>query len=307
MVEYSVVVPIYNEEETIPELYRRVHDVFSQLKQSYEIIFVNDGSRDGSIEVVRSLAAKNSAVKAVDLSRNFGLQIAYSAGIDHASGKAVIVMDGDLQDPPELIPQLIAKWKEGFDVVYTIKTKRKEGLIKRMAFAAFYRILKNISSIEMPLDSGSFSIMDRKVIDIYKSMPEKNRLLSGLRAWIGLKQTGITFERDSRFSGEPRQTLIKLLKMSMDGFFSFSSVPIRIATFIGVITSAIALISIFVLVYLRLFTTLAIPGWTSIMITIVFFGSIQLIFIGILGEYVCRLYEEVKSRPLYIVKEKIGL
>lgn len=306
MVKYSVVIPIYNEEDTIPELYNRLENVFSKIGESYEIVFVNDGSRDNSMDVLKKYAAKNKSVKVIEFSRNFGLQIAYSAGIDHASGEAVVVMDGDLQDPPELIPDLIAKWKEGYDVVYTIKTKRKENFLKRFAFASFYRILRSISSIEMPLDAGSFSVMDRKIINIFKSLPERNRLVSGIRAWIGFKQVGIPFARDARFSGEPRQTFFKLMRMATDGLFSFSTVPIRIATFLGSIACGFALIAIMVAVLLKLFTNYAPTGWPSLMIAVMFFGGVQLIFIGILGEYIGRIYEEVKDRPLYLVKEKVG-
>ena len=188
MIRYSVVIPIYNESDTIPELFSRIEKVLSGMNESYEIIFVNDGSDDNSMDKIREIISRNGSVKALELSRNFGLQTAYCAGLEHASGEAVIVMDGDLQDPPELIPQLVAKWKEGNDVVYTVKTKRQENIFKRFAFATFYRILRSISTIEMPLDAGSFSIMSRKVVDIFNSLPEKNRLVSVIRAWVGYKQ-----------------------------------------------------------------------------------------------------------------------
>jgi polyisoprenyl-phosphate glycosyltransferase len=304
--KYSVVVPIFNEQDTLPELYRRLQAVLSKLGQSYEIIFVNDGSRDNSLEVMRSFAAKDPTVKVVALSRNFGLQVAYSAGIDHAAGEAVIPMDGDLQDPPELIPELIAKWKEGYDVVYTVKTKRQEGFFKRLAFSAFYRLLRSVSSVDMPLDAGSFSIMSRTVVDIYKSIPEKNRLLSAIRAWIGFKQTGITFERDARFHGEPRQTFFRLMRMATDGLFAFSTVPIRAATLLGLAASGFSFLIIVAVLLLKLFNVIPVLGWASLIITVVFFGGVQLIFIGILGEYICRIFDEVKNRPLYLVKEKIG-
>jgi polyisoprenyl-phosphate glycosyltransferase len=307
MPRYSVVVPIFNEEDTLPELYRRLNDVLVNLGETYEIIFVNDGSRDRSLETMKDLASKNKNVKIVNLSRNFGLQVAYSAGIDHAAGEAVIPMDGDLQDPPELIPDMIAKWKEGYDVVYTVKTKRQEGFLKRLAFAAFYRILRKVSSVEMPLDAGSFSVMSKKVADIYRGLPEKNRLLSAIRAWIGFKQIGMNFERDARFHGEPRQTFLRLLRMAADGLFSFSTVPIRVATVLGFVACGLALVLIVLVIFLRIFTDL-IPetGWASLMITVTFFGGVQLVFIGILGEYICRIFDEVKGRPLYLVKDKIG-
>ncbi len=305
--KYSVVVPIFNEEDTLPELYGRLEASLSKLGEPYEIIFVNDGSADRSLAVMKELASKNSKVKIVSLSRNFGLQTAYSAGIDHATGEAVIPMDGDLQDPPELIPKLIEKWKEGYDVVYTVKTKRKEGIFKRFLFAAFYRILKSTSSVDMPLDAGSFSIMSKRVTDIFKALPEKNRLISGIRAWVGFKQTGLSFERDARFHGEPRQTFFRLMRMATDGLFAFSTVPIRAATVLGLITSGISLFIIVVVLFLKIFTDIIpVLGWASLMITVVFFGGIQLVFIGILGEYICRIFDEVKNRPLYLVGEKIG-
>ena len=306
MPKYSVVVPIYNEQETLPELYQRLETVLSGLGESYEIIFVDDGSRDRSLDVMKEIASKNPAVKVVGLSRNFGLQIAYSAGLDHASGEAVIPMDGDLQDPPELIPRLIQKWKEGYDVVYTVKTKRQEGFLKRMAFSAFYRILRGASSVEMPLDAGSFSIMSRKGVDIYKTLPEKNRLLSGIRAWIGFKQIGLEFERDARFHGEPRQTFLRLLRMASDGLFAFSTVPIRVATVLGLITCSLALLFIVLVIVMRLMTDLVPSGYTSLMVAITFFGGVQLVFIGILGEYICRIFDEVKNRPLYLIKDRVG-
>ncbi len=305
--KYSVVVPIFNEEDTLPELYRRLDGVMSKIGEPYEIIFVDDGSKDRSLESMRALADKNSSVKIISLSRNFGLQTAYSAGLDHASGDAVIPMDGDLQDPPELIPDMIAKWKEGYDVVYTIKSKRKEGIFKRFLFAAFYRILRAAASVEMPLDAGSFSVMSRRVVDVFKSLPEKNRLISGIRAWVGFKQIGISFERDARYHGDPRQTFFRLLRMATDGLFAFSTVPIRIATVLGFVACGLSLILIFLVVLLRIFTNI-VPesGWASLMITVTFFGGVQLVFIGVLGEYISRIFDEVKNRPLYLVKDKIG-
>lgn len=305
--KHSVVVPIYNEEDTLPELYRRLLFVMSGLGENYEIIFVNDGSRDRSLEILKSCAAQNHSVKIVDLSRNFGLQPAYSAGIDYASGDTVIPMDGDLQDPPEMIPKMIEKLKEGYDVVYTVKTKRQENFLKRFAFSAFYRILRKTATVDMPLDAGSFSIMNRKVVDIFKSLPERNRLVSGIRAWVGFRQTGISYERDARYSGPPRQTLFRLVKMATDGLFSFSSIPIQAATVLGLIASGISLLIIIVVVILKLFTNMIpVLGWASLIVTMVFFGGVQLVFIGILGEYICRIFDEVKGRPIYLVKDKIG-
>ena len=308
MTGISVVVPIFNEAETIPELYSRLKKALDPLGGTYELVFVDDGSRDASAPNIRALAAGDKAVKLVQLSRNFGLQVAYSAGIDHASGEAVIVMDGDLQDPPELLPVLVSKWKEGYDVVYTVKTKRKENFLKRFAFAAFYRLLNRISTVEMPLDAGSFSLMSRRVADIFKSLPEKNRLVSGIRAWVGFSQAAVRFERDARFSGEPRQTFLRLMRMATDGLFSFSAVPVRVASVLGLAVSAFAVLVAVAVSLIRVFTDLlnTVPGWTSLLVAVVFFGGLQLLFIGILGEYVCRIFDEVKDRPLYLVRDKVG-
>ena len=308
MTKLSVVVPIFNEAETIPELYSRLKKALDPLGGTYELVFVDDGSRDASTPNIRALAAGDKAVKLVQLSRNFGLQVAYSAGIDHASGEAVIVMDGDLQDPPELLPVLVSKWKEGYDVVYTVKTKRKENFLKRFAFAAFYRLLNRISTVEMPLDAGSFSLMSRRVADIFKSLPEKNRLVSGIRAWVGFSQAAVRFERDARFSGEPRQTFLRLMRMATDGLFSFSAVPVRVASVLGLAVSAFAVLVAVAVSLIRVFTDLlnTVPGWTSLLVAVVFFGGLQLLFIGILGEYVCRIFDEVKDRPLYLVRDKVG-
>jgi dolichol-phosphate mannosyltransferase len=303
----SVIVPIYNEEDTLPELYRRLILVLSNLSESYEIIFVNDGSRDCSLQIMEGFSAQNSSIKILDLSRNFGLQTAYSAGIDHSSGEAVVLMDGDLQDPPEMIPRLLEKLREGLDVVYAVKIKRQENLLKRLAFAAFYRILRNLASVDMPLDAGSFSIINRKIADIFKSLPEHNRLVSGIRAWVGFCQTGIPFERGSRYCGPPRQTFFKLVKMAMDGLFSFSMIPVRIATILGFGVFGLALLAIVVIALLKIFTNIIpVLDLPFLIIVVMFFGGIQLIFIGVLGEYICRIFDEVKNRPLYLVKGKIG-
>lgn len=307
MIFLSVVIPVYNEEEIIPELTHRLESVLKGIGKTYEILFVNDGSQDRSREILKDLAARNGSVRVIELSRNFGLQVAYSAGMDHATGNGVVVMDGDLQDPPELIPQLVEKWQEGYDVVYTKKTERKESFFKRLAFASFYRILRLVSSVEMPMEAGSFSLMDRRVVQVLKSLTERNRLLSGLRAWTGFRQTEVPFKREARYKGCPRQTFSKLLKMALDGLFSFSTVPVRIATFFGFVVCGLALAAIVTLLFLRIFTDwIMVTGWTSLIITIIFFGGVQLIFVGILGEYVCRILEEVRARPLYLIKEKIG-
>ena len=304
---YSVVIPIYNEAQTIPELYRRLEGVLAGLEASYEIVFVDDCSQDHSMELIKDLCAKNPRVKALGLSRNFGAQAAYTAGLDYASGEAVIIMDGDLQDPPELIPNLITKWKEGYEVVYAVKAKRHEPPLRRLALKVFYKTFSRLSYIPMPSDAGGFSIMSRRVVDVLRLMPEKSRLVSGMRAWIGYRQTGVAVEQDERFSGKSRQTPGKLIHMALDGLFSFSVIPIRAATWLGLLASGLALCAIVAVLVLRLLMKVFPVGWASLMIAVMFFGGIQLVFIGVLGEYICRIFEEVKLRPLYLVKEQVGV
>lgn len=303
--EISVVIPIFNEEATLPELYQRLTLTLGECEYDYEIIFVNDGSYDRSLDLIREFCGSNSRVRAINLSRNFGHQEALTAGLNSANGQAVILMDGDLQDPPELLPQLIAKWEEGWDVVYTTKAKRQESLLKRLAFWGFHRIIRLTSNIEMPLDSGIFSLMDRKVVNQLRAITERNRYLPGLRVWTGFRQTSIIFDRNARYHGAPKQTLSKLFKLALDGLFSFSYAPIRLASVFGLIVSAVSFVGVLVIVVIKLFTNLAIPGWASIMIAIAFLGGVQLVTIGIVGEYIGRIYDEVKQRPIYIVKEVI--
>ena len=303
---YSIVIPIYNEEENLPELYNRLTDVMTSLQEPYEVIFVDDGSKDNSLNIMREMHQRDKRIKTISLSRNFGHQIAISAGIEYARGKAVIVMDGDLQDPPEVLPPFIQKWKEGWDAVYAIRRKRKENLLKRAAYAIFYRLLKKISSIDIPLDSGDFSIMDRKIVDILKSMPERTRFVRGIRTWVGFKQVGLEYERDKRFAGKPKYNFKKLVKLALDGLISFSYVPLKLAVSFGFVISGVSFLGAIATLFQRLFTDTTVPGYATTVISILFLGGIQLITIGILGEYIGRIYDEVKQRPLYIIQEIIG-
>lgn len=304
----SIVIPVYNEEETIPELYRRlVNTLDSSDMKDYEILFVNDGSIDNSKEIISGLNKSDARVKMINLSRNFGHQVALTAGINNAEGNAVILMDGDLQDPPEILPELILKWKEGNEVVYVIRAKRKENWLKRAAFTFFYRFLNKLSSIDMPLDSGIFSLMDKKVVNVLKAMPERNRYISGLRAWSGFKQAGILCEREKRFSGKPRVTVKKLIILALDGMVSFSYLPLRLTTFAGIFIAAFAFIAGLAAVYLRLSGKLFIPlGWASTVVLITFLSGLNLLIVGIVGEYIARIYDEVKGRPQYVIKDRIG-
>lgn len=304
----SIVIPIYNEQETLPELYKRIMTSLNGAAiQKYEIIFVNDGSIDSSSYLISSWHQLNPNVKCVEFSRNFGQQTAYTAGIDNACGDVVVLMDGDLQDPPEFIPSLIKKWKEGYEIVYVIRADRKENWIKRVAFTFFYRLLNKMSSVSMPLDAGIFSLINRRVAQLFKTMPERNRYISGLRSWVGFRQIGIPCERGKRFSGKPRQTLKRLILLAVDGIFSFSYLPLRLSVLVGFVISVVSFLGVLIAIYLRLFNILSIPlGWASLIVSITFLCGLILLMLGIQGEYVARIYEEVKARPQYIVKHKIG-
>ncbi|NLC67193.1 MAG: glycosyltransferase family 2 protein [Clostridiaceae bacterium] len=304
---YSVVVPVYNEELVVNETYRRLKNVMESTGEPYEIIFVNDGSRDGTREIVTGLCRQDKNVKLIDLSRNFGHQLAITAGMDNASGQAVIVIDADLQDPPEVIIDMIKKWKEGYDVVYGKRIKRKgETFFKRFTAKLFYRLLKGIADVDVPQDVGDFRLIDRKVCDALKLLPERNRYVRGLISWLGFRQTGVEFVRDERFAGESKYPLKKMIKFAMDAITSFSYRPVKIATYVGTVISAASFIYLIVVVIQKLFTRTTVPGWASIVAINLFFNGIILIMLGIIGEYIGRIYDESKRRPLYIIREKIG-
>lgn len=301
-VELSVVLPIYNEEETIPELHRRLNEVLSPL-ESYEVIFVNDGSADRSVEIISELRAIDPHIKLVNLSRNFGHQAAITAGIDHSGGRAVILMDADLQDPPELIPQLLEQWRTGAEVVFAVRKKRQESFLKRGAYFTFYRLLQLISNIDIPLDSGDFCLMDRKVVNQIKALPEKNRFLRGLRSWIGYKQVALPYERDARYAGEAKYTFRKLVRLALDGIFSFSSFPLRLAIYIGLLTCLAGVMYLVYVVGFYFLRGLAPQGWTSLITLVLLIGGMQLLLLGVIGEYIARIYDEAKRRPNYVVRE----
>lgn len=304
----SVVTPVYNEEDTLPEFYRRLTAVLQRCGDPYEIILVNDGSSDNSLNIMKEINNTDKRVKCVNLSRNFGHQTAITAGLDYASGDIVAIMDSDLQDPPEVLPELFQKQREGYDVVYAIRKNRKEGVFKKSAYTIFYRLLKKMANINIPLDSGDFCVINKKVLNTLKSIHERNRFLRGLRGWIGFKQIGMEYDRDKRFAGEAKYTFIKLLKLAFDGFLSFSYMPLRLASVLGLIVSGSSFIGILFIFYLRFFTamTLTVPGWASVAVIILFLGGVQLVTIGIIGEYIGRVYDEVRQRPLYIVQDAIG-
>ncbi|ANW98771.1 glycosyltransferase [Thermoclostridium stercorarium subsp. thermolacticum DSM 2910] len=300
----SVVVPMYNEEAVARETYRRLTEVMEKTGCAYEIIFVNDGSRDRTAEILNEICDMDKRVKLVNFSRNFGHQIAITAGTDYASGQCVVIIDGDLQDPPELIPEMIEKWKSGYDVVYGKRISRKgETLFKKFTAAAYYRFLRSMTDVSIPVDTGDFRLIDRKVCDALKQVRERNRYVRGLISWLGFRQTAIEFEREERFAGETKYPLKKMVKLALDGITTFSYKPLKLASYIGSIISAVSFIYLIYVVVKRIFFPETVqPGWASILAVSLFFNGITLLMLGIIGEYIGRIYDEVKARPLYVVK-----
>lgn len=301
----SVVLPVFNEEKGIAEVYRRVKDVLSGMALSHEIIFVNDGSRDRSWSSILELTRQDPAVKAVNLSRNFGHQIAITAGVDMSAGETVVIMDSDLQDPPELIPTLYEQYKAGFDVVYAQRrTRDGETWFKKMTATVFYRLIRRMTTIDIPLDTGDFRLMSRRVVDDFKRLQEQSRFVRGLVTWVGYNQTPVLYDRDRRYGGETKYPLGKMLKFAFDGITGFSSQPLRLASHAGLFFAAA---SIALMVALTIYKLIGgsglVPGWTSLAVAVLFLGGLQLLAIGILGEYIGRIYEEAKRRPLYLIKD----
>ena len=310
----SVVIPTYRSEPNLPTLVERLTAALSRAPYSYEVIFVDDSSPDNSLEVLRGICGRDDRVKVVSLSRNFGQQVATSAGLRYATGDAVIVMDDDLQDPPEFIPELLAKWEEGYDVVYAIRRSRKENFVKRFGYKVYYRMMTKMSYIQIPKDSGDFGLMDRRVVDIINCMPERTRFMRGIRAWVGFRQIGIPCDRAERYRGRPAYDFFNILKLASSGVFAFSDLPLRISSAVGFVISMLAFLGMILTLIQKAVTyfyprnPIAIwPGFSTIVLSILFLGGIQLIGIGILGEYVAKIYNEVKQRPLFLVKEKIGI
>lgn len=308
MLEYSIVVPLYNEEEVLSETYRRLKTVMDQTGKPYEVIMINDGSVDKTPEMAADICEKDPSFKLLNFSRNFGHQTAITAGMDHASGKAIIVIDADLQDPPEIIMEMIEKWKQGFDVVYGKRISRKgETWFKRITARAFYRTLNRLTDVKIPTDVGDFRLIDRKVRDALLRVPEHNRYVRGLISWLGFKQTEVEFVREARFAGETKYPLRKMVKLAVDGITSFSYKPLKFSVGTGIFLSVFSLIFALVVFILRLNNIVYMePGWASLMVVVLFFFGFVLIMLGIIGEYLGRIFEEVKKRPLYIISEKIG-
>jgi dolichol-phosphate mannosyltransferase len=304
----SLVIPIYNEEETLPELHSRLTSFLASIGETWEVVFVNDGSKDRSADMLRELAAEVPQYRVITFGRNFGHQIAITAGMDYAQGDAVVVMDADLQDPPEVVVDMIAKWREGFDVVYGVRSKRLgETFFKKITAKIFYRLLRSMLGFEIPVDSGDFRLMSRQVVLTLRSLRERHRFVRGMVSWVGFRQTKVVYERQGRFAGETKYPFSKMLRFAIDGVTSFSIVPVRLATGLGILSGLIAVaIGLWALVQ-KIIGGAVVTGWTTIMMLIAASASAQLLMTGVLGEYVGRIYEEVKRRPLYTVQEELNI
>lgn len=303
-----MVIPIYNEQENLPDLLKRTAAALALTQKEWEIILVDDGSRDNSAQMIRAAHAADPRVKLIALSRNFGHQPAITAGIHHAKGKAVILIDGDLQDPPELIPELVAKWTEGNQVVLAKRRTRAETGARGIGFRLFYPLFRRVSDLPDASDAGIFGLMDRAVVDQFNKLPERNRYIPGLRQWLGFKQAAVEYDRQERAGGQPKQTLGRLIKYAIDGTLSFSNRPLRAATYFGFIVSGISfLLALYYFITFFVFHKKFGEGFTTIILCVLFLGGIQLITIGVLGEYIGRIYEEIKQRPLYVIAERLGI
>lgn len=301
---FTVIAPIYNELENLPLLYARVRDVMEQTGATWEFVLVDDGSKDGSTEVMRKLAAQDERVRPVIFARNFGHQIAVTAGMDYSRGDAVMIIDADLQDPPEVMLELIKKWRGGYQVVYAVRKERVgESAFKLKTASLFYRLINKLTDVKIPLDTGDFRLLDRKVVDVMNRMPEKHRFLRGMGAWVGFKQIGVEYKREARHAGVTKYPLKKMLKLAANAVTSFSYVPLQFATWLGFVAAGLSVLAIPIVIILRLTRVAQLTGQATTLIIVLFFGGVQLISLGIIGEYIGRIYDEVKGRPLYIVAE----
>ena len=310
----SVVIPCYNEQEVLPELFKRLTEVTNTWKYNVEMICINDGSKDNTWQLLKNQSEKDTRWKAVSFSRNFGHQTAVSCGLSYTTGDAIFIIDADLQDPPEVLEKFLSKWEEGYEVVYAVRKERKESFFKKLSYWAFYRVLSSLSDLKIPLDSGDFSLMDRKVVNVINSLPERNRFVRGLRAWAGFKQVGLEYERHARFAGETKYPFKKLLKLASDGIVSFSSTPLTISAYFGTVVSLLTFLGVIFAFLQRIFSPFftsigigPIAGYTTTIMAIMFLGGIQLIFLGIIGMYLGRIYDEVKQRPNWIIDQSVNL
>ncbi len=301
----SIVIPVFNEAPILPLLYDRLINALGIVTSDYEIVWVNDCSTDDSLHILKNFSSRNNKSHYISLSRNFGHQKAITAGLDHCRGAAAVVMDGDLQDPPELIPQLWEKYLEGYQVVYAQRRSRKgESFFKRGTAKLFYRILKQTAGINIPLDTGDFRLIDRKIIDCLKQMPEQNKFIRGQIAWIGFKQTSVLYDRDERYAGKSHYSFFRMLRFAIDGITAFSNYPLRLATVLGFLVSGISFLIILYALFSKFILHEVITGWTSLIISSMFIGGVQLVAIGIIGEYISRISSDVRKRPLYVIDEK---
>lgn len=303
-ITYSIVAPIYNESDNLRELHRRVTEVMESTGEPWELVLVDDGSSDGSTDMIHELVKKDKRVRPVIFARNFGHQVAVTAGLDYSRGDAVVIIDADLQDPPELILEMAKKWKEGYEVVYAVRAEREgESLFKLWTASLFYRLIYRITDVKIPLDTGDFRLMDRKVVDVMNNMRERHRFLRGMSAWVGFKQIGVEYKRAARVAGETKYPFRKMLRLALNAVTGFSYFPLQVATFFGFASAGIAIIAIPFVAYMRITGSQAFFGQATTLIAVLFLGGVQLICVGILGEYIGRLYDEAKGRPLYIVRE----
>jgi glycosyltransferase involved in cell wall biosynthesis len=302
------VIPVYNEHESLPELHSRLTSLFDTLDGEAEVLFIDDCSYDGSHELLVDIQRRDPRFKVIRFARNFGHQVAISAGLDFALGDAVIVMDADLQDPPEVVPDLIARWREGYEVVYAVRERREgEGWLKRTTASWFYRVLRRLASVQMPVDAGDFRLVDRQALDAFRSMRERSRYVRGMFSWVGFRQTGVLYQRPERFAGEPKYSFRKSLRLAVDGIVSFSNAPLRLALVWGFVFSFVSFVIGIAAIVSKLAGAFTVPGWASILVVVSFLGGVQLMLMGMMGLYIGRIYEEVKARPLYVVREAYGL
>jgi len=308
MPEYSIVVPVYDEEDSLPELVRRVRAVADGLDGATEVILVDDGSRDRSYELMMDARLADPRFKVIRLSRNFGHQVAITAGLDWAVGRAVVVMDADLQDPPELIPEMARMWRAGFDVVYAVRTQRTaDPVIKRWTAALFYKLLRRLTELELPINAGDFRLVDRKALDAFKQMRERNRYVRGMFRWVGFRQAGVEYIREERYAGQTKYPLRKMVRLAIDAIVSFSDTPLRAALNLGLILAVLSMLLGAVAIGLKVAGVYTVPGWTSIVVLVAFLGGVQLLVLGVIGEYLARIQDEVRQRPLYLTQEMHGI